>query len=208
MGFVDDWRAIHRHVHDPAPHAQQPRAAKRREDRHATFADVFDGGQIAALGVGIIPVDIATKNQPALVRLAAIEMPCAECHDTGHHRLQSFGDEGLQDMGLHRQAHLGLRHQAARGARDSASDLACTDEPARCLHTKACAILNAKTRYFAILDNIHAPAIRTACVTPCNGIMPHGAATMLGQPTLDWKARVFGIQIGVALFDLARREHG
>ena len=57
MGFVDDRGAVHRHVHNAAPHPQQTRAPDMRQDRHAAFADVFDHGQIAALGIRIVAVD-------------------------------------------------------------------------------------------------------------------------------------------------------
>ena len=71
MGAVDDRRSVHRHIHDPAPHPQQSRAPDMRKDRHAAFADVLDHGQIAALGVGVIAVDIAAEHKAALVGLAA-----------------------------------------------------------------------------------------------------------------------------------------
>jgi hypothetical protein len=42
---------------------------------------MLDGRQIAALGIGIVAVDIAAEDQATLVGLRDIEMPGAECDD-------------------------------------------------------------------------------------------------------------------------------
>ena len=86
IGAVDEGRAVHRHIHDAAPHAQQARAPDHRHDRHAAFADVFDHRQIAALGVGVVAVDVAAKDQDAFVRLADLEVARAKSDHAGEGR--------------------------------------------------------------------------------------------------------------------------
>ena len=57
------------------PHAaQQAHAAERRHQCHAALDHIFDHRQVAALRIGVVHVQIAAKDQPALVRLAAIEV--------------------------------------------------------------------------------------------------------------------------------------
>ena len=108
MGAVYDGRAIHRHIHNTAPHAQKTHAAEHGEYGHGPFADIFDNGQVSALGVGIIAVYIAAKDQSALVRLAAIKMSRPKGDDPGKHWFQPLGDKGLQHMAFDGQAHTGL----------------------------------------------------------------------------------------------------
>ena len=55
--------------------------AERREQRQPPSHHILDHRQVAALGVGIVAVDIAAEDQPALVGLADIEMPGAEGDD-------------------------------------------------------------------------------------------------------------------------------
>ena len=87
MGLVDDGRSIHRHIHNPAPRAQQTGAADHGHQGHAAFDDIFHDGQVAALGIGIIPVNIAAKDQATLVRLADIKVPRAKGHNPVNQRL-------------------------------------------------------------------------------------------------------------------------
>ncbi len=84
MGAVDDRRSVHRHIHDPAPHTQHTRAPEGGENRHSAFADVLDHGQVAALGVRVIAVDIAAEHKAAFVGLAAIKVARAKGHNTRH----------------------------------------------------------------------------------------------------------------------------
>ena len=64
-------------------------------------------GQVAALGVGIVAVDVAAEDEAALVGLGDIEMSGAERDDVVDERLQPFGHEGLQDVAFERQRHAG-----------------------------------------------------------------------------------------------------
>ena len=68
---------------DAAPAPQDARAADRRHQRHAALADILDRGQIAALRVAVVAVDIAAEHQAALVGLADVEMTGAERDDAG-----------------------------------------------------------------------------------------------------------------------------
>ena len=56
-------------------------AADHRHQRHAALADILDHRQVAALGVGVVAVDVAAEDEAALVRLADVEMPGAEGDD-------------------------------------------------------------------------------------------------------------------------------
>ena len=73
------------------------------EERKPALGHVLDHRQIAALGVGIVAVDIAAEHEAAFVRLADIEMACAERHHMIDQRLDALGDEGLDHMRLDRQ---------------------------------------------------------------------------------------------------------
>src|SRR5882757_2532708 len=92
---VDDGGAVHRHVNETAPGTQHAYPADRRHQRHAALTDVFDGREVAALGVGVVAVDIAAEHQAALVGLADIEVPRPEGDDAGNERLDRFRYVGL-----------------------------------------------------------------------------------------------------------------
>ena len=108
MGAVDDWRAIHRHIHNATPHAQKPHTAEHGEYGHCPLADIFNNGQVSALGVGIIAVYISAKDQAALIRLAAIKMSGPKGDHSGQHRLEPLGDEGLQHMAFNGRIFTGV----------------------------------------------------------------------------------------------------
>src|SRR5262249_52732861 len=56
--------------------------------------------QIAALGVGIVALDVAAEHEPALIRLTDIEMARAEGHHHVDQGLHALGDEGLHRVTL------------------------------------------------------------------------------------------------------------
>ncbi len=76
---------------------------QRRDHCHAGFGDVLDSGEIAALGIGIVAVDIAAEDETALVRLRHVEMAGAKGDDGVDEGFQPLGDEGLQHMAFDRQ---------------------------------------------------------------------------------------------------------
>ena len=119
----------------PPQLAQHAHATDHRHQRHAALADILDHRQVAALGVGIVAVDIAAEDQPALVGLADIEMAGAEGHDAVDQRLDALGDEGLQHMAFDRQAQARHRGDARRVAGDGHADLAGADLAARVVST-------------------------------------------------------------------------
>jgi len=105
-------------------------------------------------------------------------------------------------MAFNRQAHPSLGHQTARAASDSTANLTRADKPARGLNAFANAILNPKPRDLAVLDDVHTITIRTSGIAPSHRIMADSPAAMLCQTALDRKARIVGVQEGVALFDV------
>src|SRR5258707_6813125 len=72
--LADDRAAIHRHVHDAGPMAQHAQAAEAREEREERRREQADRRQIAALGIGVVEIEIAAEDQLALVGLADIDM--------------------------------------------------------------------------------------------------------------------------------------
>ena len=195
-GAVDDRRAIHRHVHDAAPGAQQPRATDHRHQRHAAFADVLDGGEVAALRIAVVAVDVAAEHETALVRLADVEVPCAEGDDARDQRLQAFGDERLQHMALDRELEACERRDARGVASAGEADLARGDRAPRGLDAGDGAARDAEPRHLAVLDDVDAEPIGGARVAPGDGVMPHRAAAGLQQTAADREARVVEIEEG------------
>ena len=51
------------------PQCADPQAPDDRHERHAAFADILDHREVAALGVGIVAVDVAAENKAALVAI-------------------------------------------------------------------------------------------------------------------------------------------
>src|SRR5262249_6345836 len=103
-GFVDNGRAVHGHVEQAAPRAQDAQAPDQRHERHAPLAHIFDDRQIPTLGVGIVALDVAAEHEPALIRLTDIEMTRAEGHHHVDQGLHALGDEGLHRVTLDRKA--------------------------------------------------------------------------------------------------------
>ena len=66
------------------PQRRRRDSPEHRHHRHATFADVLHGRHIAALRVGVVPVEVAAEDQSALVGLAYVEMSGAEGDDAGN----------------------------------------------------------------------------------------------------------------------------
>ena len=112
-GLVDDRATIHGHVHDPTPMTQQTQPRHGRNHRDAFRYDVLDQRQVPALGIGIVAVEIAAEDEAALIGLAHIEMPSTEGEDLIH-RLEPFGDKGLQDMTFDRKIKAELAGQFGR----------------------------------------------------------------------------------------------
>src|ERR1035438_1491298 len=87
---IDDRRSVHRHVRDAAPASKQARTADHRHERHAALANVLDRRQVAAARIAVVAVDIAAKNQTALVGLADIEVSGAEGDNAGDQWFESL----------------------------------------------------------------------------------------------------------------------
>ena len=100
------------------------------EERKPALGHILDHRQIAALGVGIVAVEIAAEHEAAFVRLADIEMAGAERHHMIDQRLDAFGDEGLDDMRLDRQPQAGKRADPRGAAGDGKPHLRGADEAA------------------------------------------------------------------------------
>ena len=61
--------------------------AEVRKERHRPLEHVLDDRQVAALRIRVVAVDVAAEHQPALVRLADVEVPGAEGDDVVDQRL-------------------------------------------------------------------------------------------------------------------------
>ena len=154
---------------------------------------------VTALRVGGVEIQIAAKDQAALVRLADIEMPHSKAHHMVDHRLQPLSDKGLQDVAFNRQAHPGHCSDLTRAACRHNRHLLGPDRPARGLHAADLTILDVDAGHFALLDQIDPALVRTPRVAPCHGIMPCGAAAPMQQPAVDGETPVVVIQIGQQL---------
>ena len=194
-GPVDDRRAVHGHVHDPAPGAQHPRLADHRHQRHARLHHVLDHRQVPPRGVGVVEVEVAAEHQPALVRLADVEMPHPEGHHARDHRLQPLGHEGLQHMAFDRQPQPRHRADLARPPRDRHPDLVRSDIAPRGLHPAHPAALDAKPGHLAVLDQIDAARVRGPRKAPGHRVVPRRPGPPLQKPAVDRKARVVEVEV-------------
>ncbi len=161
--------------------AQHAHAAERGDERDALLHHVLDGRQIAALGVGVVAVDIAAEDEAALVGLADVEMPRAEGDDLVDHGLEALRHEGLQHVALDGQAQ--ARHRRDLGGAPGAgeADLLRADEAARRLHAEHAPALDANARDLAVLDDVDAALVRRAGIAPRHGVVAHRAAAPLQQ---------------------------
>ena len=101
------------------PHCRNTRSrARLGHHGHAGGGDFLGHVKRAALTVAVVAVDAAAKHQPALVRLADVEMSRTVGDDDVKDRLDALGDEGLQHVGLDRQAQVHHRRQARGMAGD------------------------------------------------------------------------------------------
>ncbi len=191
---VDDRGAVHRHVDETAPRAEHAHAPDCRHQRHAAFTDVLDSRQVAALGVGIVAVDVAAEHQAALVGLADIEMPRPEGDDARNERLDRFRHEGLQHMALDRQPQTGACGDPRTAAGHRQANLARADDSPRGLDPDDAIAIANEAGDLAILDDVDAAVAGATCVAPDHGIVPRRAAALLQQAALDRKPRVVEIE--------------
>src|SRR3546814_11642413 len=70
---------------------------------HRGGDDVLHDRQVAALGIGVVAVDVAAEHQAALVGLRDVEVAGAEGDDGVDERLQRFRDESLKEVAFARQ---------------------------------------------------------------------------------------------------------
>ncbi len=96
---------------------------------------MLDGRHVAAPGIGVVAVEIAAEDEPALVRLRDIEMADAIGDDRVEIGLDAFRHEGLQHMAFDRQLHAGhlrdLAGVAGSGEAEGAHDGQAIIEAAR-----------------------------------------------------------------------------
>ena len=130
MGFANDGRTIHRHVHNATPGAQYPHTPQGRNHGNARFHHMLHHRQIAAPCVRIIAVQIAAEDKPALVGLRDIEMPDAKDHNIVDHRLDAFRHKGLQHMAFDGKAEPRHFGDMARMTRRRQPQLVAADKAA------------------------------------------------------------------------------
>jgi hypothetical protein len=109
-------------------------------------------------------------------------MPHAEGDDAGDHRLQPLGDEGLEHVGLDRQAQAGHRRDLAGAAGDRHADLAGGDGAAGGLDPADAAVLDAEAGDLAVLDQIDAAPVGAAGEAPGDRVVARGAGAALQRP--------------------------
>ncbi len=180
------------------PQLRSTRTRDRPGDqRHPRLGHMLDQGEVAPLGVGIVAVDVAAEDKPALVGLAEVEMPRAE----GHHRvdegLQPLRHEGLEHVALDRQAQARhLRHPAGVPRRGQ-GELAAADEAAAGLHAFDRAVgAAADAGYLAVLDDVDAAGVRRPGEAPGHRVVAHRAPGPVPQPPPDREARVVEVEEG------------
>src|SRR6202034_1169934 len=88
----DDRRAVHAHVHDPAPLPEHLEPRDARHQRHGRRRHLLRYRQRAALAVAVVAVDRATEHETALVRLADVEVSGTVGDDHIEHPLEGFPD--------------------------------------------------------------------------------------------------------------------
>ena len=146
-------------------------------------------GEIAALSIGIVAVEIAAHDDLALVRLVRVEVPGAERDHGVQDRLYRLGHHRLQEVRLDRQREAGERGDMPCVARDRKSDLVRADEAARGLDPADTPTLDAESRHLAVLDDVDATRVRRAGKTPRNGIVASIAGARLEEGASDREAR-------------------
>src|SRR5690606_5520693 len=72
--LADDGAAVHGHVHDTAPVAEQLDPGKMGEEGETGRDDILDDRQVSTLCVGVVAIEVTAKDQAALVRLADVEV--------------------------------------------------------------------------------------------------------------------------------------
>lgn len=110
--------------------AQHADTADGGHQGHAFLTQMFDQRQVAALGIGIVAVQIAAEDQAALVRLADIEMSGPEGDDPVDEGFQRFRHKGLQQVTFDRQGQSGQRRDLAGMPGDGHADLLRLDRAA------------------------------------------------------------------------------
>ena len=177
--LADDGTAVHGHVHDAAPGAHEPQAREEREQADGARHDVLDEGQVAALGVGVVTVEIATHQDLALVGLADIKMSGTGGDHGVEHGLQGLGHHGLQHVGLDGQAHVRHGREPARVSGHHDADLVGADVPAGGVDAHYPAAFAANPRHLTVLDDVDAARIGRAREAPGHRVVAGDAATRL-----------------------------
>ena len=171
-------------------------AADHRHQRHAALAHVLDRRQVAALGVGVVAVDVAAEDQAALVGLADVEMPGAEGDDAGRSAASApSDDEGLQHVALDRQPQARHRGDARGVAGDRHADLAGADRrraSSRRRSTRPPRSRMPVTSQFWMMSTPR--ALGAARIAPGDRVVARRAAAPLQQPALDREARIVEIE--------------
>src|SRR4029078_8668346 len=166
----------------------------------------LDDREIAALGVGIVALDVAAEDEAAFVGLADIEMAGTEGHHDGDYGLHAFGDESLDGMALDGKPQAGKRGDPRRVAGAGERDLLRGDIALLGLAAYDAAVLDTEAGRRAILDDVDATGIGAARIAPGHRIMAHRAAARLPQSAADWEACIVEIDEGNELLDLVAVE--
>ena len=105
-------------------------------------------------------------------------------------------------MAFNWQAYTCHCHHPARRPGNTTGNFAALNRAACGCYTDTFIVFDIKTGDFTILDNINTKTARRPGIPPRHRIMPHRATTMLGKAALNWKAGIFSVQKGIAVFDL------
>ena len=154
---------------------------------------VLDQRQAAALGIRVVAVEIAAQHQPALVGLADVEMRRAVGDDAVDHRLQRLGDEGLQHVGLDRQAQPGQGRDWPVWPATASPTLPARIGPRVVSTPTTRAVLEDEAGDLAFLDDVDAERVGGAGIAPGDRVVARGAAAPLEQRADDREAGVVRI---------------
>ena len=148
-------------------------------------------GRVAALRIRQVVVQPTANNQATLVGLAEVHAGAEGSHDRVHHRLQRFGNKGLQRIAGHGQAETRKARNDARMACHRHTDLFGTDVAKVRLDANHAAFRRlAETRDLAVLQDIHAERRSGARIAPSHGVVAGRAAAGLHETTEHGVTRI------------------
>src|SRR5690606_26760422 len=191
-GVSDDRARIRCDVDDARPGTQQVGAGEDGKQFHGRGQLSFDDVERPSLPVPVVGVYARSHHQLALVRLGDVHV-YGVGHDDGRvHRLQQFGDQRLERMGLQRGAHAQLVQQHRGVARGAQCDGAAADVATGGPHPGHPVADYGEPGDLTVLDQVDSRLIDAAGESPGDVVVLGDSRTRLVGRSLNGVADVLG----------------